>query len=285
MKKSSKIFTTAVILSALLTFFTSCSNNSKTPESNPEKTPAGPTDEKTFSIEGENDISTYTEENGVITLSKEGTEDNPPKYILKGDFKGKIVAQTKGTVITLNGVNLSNENAPAIEASKKIEIKVGKETVNKITVTGEYSDDNKIGAITGEKKVELGGSGILEVSGGVCHGIKANDMEVKGTGTYTVIGTTNGSAINCNNFEVGEGKNFTLNLKNAKNGIKADKSIKILSGTFNLSNLKTGFKTDDDVETETGIEVHPITIADDAEVNFEKDVKNKYSRDLTPVEE
>lgn len=208
-----------------------------------------------FKIEGVDEYSIWekSEDGKTITLKTgegapsktNGDEyDYEPEYTLSGDFEGQIVTTTKGTVLKLNGANLSNKDAPVISAPLKVEIKTEKDTVNTITTTGTKNGGSKTGAITGEKKVEIGGAGTLTVAGNVRHGIRGNEVEIKGSGTITVSGTIGGSAINCNIFTVGEGKTFTLNLKDSSNGVKADKSISIESGTFNLSNLSTGFKTD-----------------------------------------
>lgn len=229
MKKLSMTVSALLLTAAALSFY-SCK---PTTDNNTDKTPA-------FTITGADEASTYTQEGNVITLTAEGT----PEYVLTGTFEGKIIVKAKGTVLKLNGVTLTNASAPVIDAELKVEIKAEENTENTITTTGAYDENNKIGAINGAKKVEIGGSGKLTVSGSVCHGIKASDMEVKGSGIYTVSGNKEGSAINCNNFDVKAGKTFTLNLKDSKNGIKADKNITILSGNFNLTNLKNDFKTD-----------------------------------------
>lgn len=288
MKKLS-LTVSALLLAAAALSFASCKTPTTTPSNDNEKTEENKEENKqeenkeeekqeevTFKIEGANDASTYTKEGNVITLAAEGE----PEYILTGTFEGKIIVKAKGTVLKLNGVTLTNKDAPVIDAELKVEIKAEENTENTITTTGDYNKDNKIGAINGAKKVEIGGSGKLTVSGSVCHGIKADDMEVKGSGTYTVSGSAKGSAINCNNFTVKADKTFTLNLKNSKNGIKADGSIDIASGTFNLSDLTTGFKTD---TYEDDGESHTIKIADTATVTYKNVTTEKTEDSLAPA--
>ncbi|MCQ2584001.1 MAG: carbohydrate-binding domain-containing protein [Treponema sp.] len=226
-------------------------NNNDDPVPEPEK--------REFKIEGADEYSLVeiSEDGKTITLktgegapAQENGDPYEPEYTLSGDFEGQIVTTTKGTVLKLNGANLSNKDAPVISAPLKVEIKTLKDTENTITTTGTKDENNKTGAITGEKKVEIGGAGLLTVSGNVKHGIRGNEVEIKGSGTITVSATDVGSAINCNKFTVealnkdDEPHSFTANLKDSSNGVKADKSISIGSGTFKLSNLKTGFKTD-----------------------------------------
>lgn len=168
----------------------------------------------------------------VDTLNADGTEPDAPEYDLSGTFDGQIINKTKGSVLNLNNVTLTNTNAPAIYGEKKIEIKAGKKTNNSISVTG--SSDEKIGAITCDKKVELGGSGNLTINSSLFRGIKADDIQIKGSGTHEISGTnTEGSAINCNALEVKTSdKVVTVTFKNFRHGIKADKIISIQSGKF-----------------------------------------------------
>lgn len=168
----------------------------------------------------------------VDTLNPDGTEPDAPEYDLEGTFDGQIINKTKGSVLNLNNVTLTNTGAPAIYGEKKIEIKAGKKTNNSISVTG--SSDEKIGAITCNKKIELGGSGNITINSSLFHGIKADDIQIKGSGTHEISGTnTEGSAINCNALEVKTSdKVVTVTFKNFRHGIKADKTISIQSGKF-----------------------------------------------------
>lgn len=235
-----------------------------------------------FKIEGADKYSLWekSEDGKTITLKTgEGAAENyVPEYTLSGDFAGQIISTIKGTVLKLNGVKLTNKDAPVISAPLKIEIKTLKDTENTITTTGTKDKNNKTGAITGEKKVEIGGSGTLIVAGNIRHGIKGKEVELKGSGIITVSATDVGSAINCNTFTVealnsdGVPHSFTANLKDSANGVKADKNIDILSGTFNLTNLETGFKTDagGTINIETSLDVtytNVTTEKDDSSVS------------------
>ena len=195
-----------------------------------------------FTLEGKDGATFfYSAKNKTITLS----ETEASEYTLSGNFEGQIVVKADDTVINLNNANLSNTDAPVIISDFKFEVSAKKDSTNTITTTGNINSENKIGAVTGEKRIKIGGGGTLDISCSVYHGVKSKKtVEVKGGGIFTISGTIEGSAINCDNFEVEADRTFTLNLKDSKNGVKADKNINILSGTFNLTNLKTGFKTD-----------------------------------------
>lgn len=168
----------------------------------------------------------------VDKLNEDGTEPDAPEYNLSGTFNGQIINKTKGSVLNLNNVTLTNIDAPAIYGEKKVEIKAGKKTNNLISVTG--SSDEKIGAITCNKKIELGGSGNITINSSLFHGIKADEVQIKGSGIHEISGTnTEGSAINCNALEVKTSdKIVTVTFKNFRHGIKADKTISIQSGKF-----------------------------------------------------
>lgn len=229
-------------------------NNQTTGQQDEKGDEESETEKSEFKIEGADEYSLWekSEDGKTITLKTgEGAaEDYIPEYTLSGDFAGQIISTIKGTVLKLNGVKLTNKDAPVISAPLKIEIKTLKDTENTITTTGTKDENNKTGAITGEKKVEIGGSGTLIVAGNIRHGIKGKEAELKGSGIITVSATDVGSAINCNIFTVealnsdGVPHSFTANLKDSANGVKADENIDISSGTFNLTNLETGFKTD-----------------------------------------
>lgn len=203
----------------------------------------------------------------VDTLNADGTEPDAPEYDLEGNFEGQIINKTKGSVLNLNNVNLTNTDAPAIYGEKKIELKAGKKSNNTITVTG--SSEDKIGAITCNKKFELGGSGNITINSSLFHGIKADEVQIKGSGTHVISGSnTEGSAINCNALEVKTSdKVVNVTFKNFRHGIKADKTISILSGNFVFDeSIVVPMKTDS-VEDD-GDNNHSITIGSRTYVTF-----------------
>ena len=256
MKKLVRKFTALTMLIAASLMFAACSqsgddnNDSGTPQAtteNPEgQEPAGSTEiqkNPTYTItapEGQENTITIDETAGTITLKPEAEDI---EYTISGTFEGQIINKTKGTVLVLNGATLENKNGKAaVYGELKTELKAAKDTVNTITVTGE--GDAKA-AVHCEKAVEIGGSGALTISCENAHGVKASKVELKGSGTFTFDGGADSSAINCNEFGVKADKSFTANLKDSKNGIKADETIEIASGTFNFTNItKAALKTD-----------------------------------------
>lgn len=193
----------------------------------------------------------FSEEEKLIVLLP---EEEAVEYTISGKFDGQIKNDVKNTKIVLDNVELSNsEGKAAIYSTEKCEISAKAESVNKIT------SNNEAAAILCEKGIEFGGSGETEIEGSVKHGVKGSKIEFKGSGVYKIKGTTDGSAVNCNTFNIKEEKTVTLYLSDSKNGIKADDNITILSGTLYLSKLNYGFSTDtsaDDPEVE-----HFVTLA------------------------
>ncbi len=225
------------------------------PEPEAEETPA-------YTItaqKGYENTITVDEAAGTITLAPAKEEI---EYTITGDFEGQIINKTKNTVITLNNANLKNtEGKAVIYGEAKIELKFKKDSTNTITVTGQADKTYGKAAVLCEKAIEIGGSGSCTISCENGHGVKGDEVELKGKGNY-VFGPAKDSAINCNDFEVKADRTFTVTLKNAKNGIKADNTISIASGTFKFDTIKkTALKTDtsaDDSEGET--KEHKITL-------------------------
>lgn len=219
---------------------------------------------------------TITDENGnaktaPTTASKYILESSAanPEFTLTGYFNGQIVVtkdkfpnlgEKVEPVIILSNAYIENTNGePAIKGDFKFEIKAEKETTNYVISDGKR--ENKYGAIHCEKttatgsdlkSIVLGGKGTCYIIGNVYHGIKGKNIEFKGSGNYSITGSEKGSCINCKDFSIEADKEVTLNLSDAKNGIKADNTISILSGTLNLKKLEVGFKTDTKADDKEG---------------------------------
>ena len=196
---------------------------------------------------------TVTKDKIVFAPKKEGVE-----YTISGYFNGQIVNKTKNTVLKLKGAYLENTaGEAAVYGEAKTEISTAKDTVNYIVSSG--TNASKVAALHGKKNLELGGSGTLYVAGGVYHGVKGDDVKLKGSGTFYLQGSSKGSALNCRSLVVEKDKAFTAYLVNSKNGVKADNTISVASGTFCLYNLGTAFKTDTKSEAPTA--PHGITLS------------------------
>ncbi len=167
-----------------------------------------------------------------VSISDSKIEIAPKKedcvYTISGYFDGQIVIRTKNTVLKMKGAYLENSSGePAVFCEAKAEISTSKGTQNVISC-GEGG--GKTGALHSKKNLVLGGSGTLFVTGGAQHGVKADDVKIKGSGEFFIQGTKKGSALNCRSLAVEKGKTFKAYFLNSKNGIKADQTISIGSG-------------------------------------------------------
>ena len=178
-------------------------------------------------------------------------------YTISGYFDGQIKVETKNTVIKLKNAYLENSSGkPAILAKAKIEISTTKDSTNYIVSRGRGFAKNA--ALQSKRSLILGGSGTLFIKGGICHAVEAEDVKIKGSGVLYLEGTKRGSALTCESLEVERDKTFTAFFLNAKNGIKADKSILIQSGNFHLYDNENAFKTD--ITKSSTAKTHTVTL-------------------------
>ena len=197
---------------------------------------------------------TVTVKGNTITLAPaaEGVT-----YTLSGYFDGKIINKTKNTVIKLKGAYLENTNGEAaLYGEAKTEVSTTKDTVNYIVSSGRSND--KTAAVQCKKNLVLGGSGTLYAVSSVYHGVKGDDVKIKGSGIFYLQGTDKGSALNCRSLTVEKEKSFKAYFLNSKNGVKADNTITISSGEFFFYNNETAFKTD--MKKDAPKEPHGITL-------------------------
>ncbi|MCQ2591914.1 MAG: carbohydrate-binding domain-containing protein [Treponema sp.] len=291
--KKSIIWTACLIFMAALTI--SCNHNSSNDNGSNNSNNNLPNDNTDpFDYEsqktkyGELTITggSYKNEDGIITLGAPDEENLEMEFVISGYFNGQIINTTKNAKLTLNNAFIENTSGnPAILGQQKTLISLAKDTTNYLITKGGESSKN--GVITcydsvadKSKNMELGGSGTAYIFAETGHGIKADDAEFKGSGTYNIIGNSDSSAVNCNTFTIKADKSVVLNLKDAKNGIKADKNITIASGTVNISNATTGLKTD--TLKDDGQDIHFITVTgatityDNVETPY-KTEKDKYT--------
>ena len=210
---------------------------------------------------------TVTPSDRTVTITKDKIIIAPKKedvtYTISGYFSGQIVSRTKNTVLKFNNAFIENDKGlPAVHCEAKTEISTTAGTVNYVVSSGESKE--KSAAIHGRKDMAIGGSGTLYAVGKVYHGIKADDVKIKGSGTFYLQGTDKGSALNCRSLTVEKDKTFKAYFLNSKNGVKADDGILIQSGNFFMRNLGTAFKTDtkeDDPKTSHFIRISGGTVA------------------------
>lgn len=256
---------------AAVLFLFSCGDKPAAEET-PE-TPETPAEQEPVESEETPETPAYTitapdGKEGTITISEDGKtitlqpEETDVEYTITGEFEGQIINKTKGTVIILKNAKLKNtKGKAAIYGELKTVIKCEENTTNTITVTGEADKTYGKAAVLCEKAIEIGGDGSCTISCENGHGVKGDDVELKGKGNY-VFGPAKDSAINCNDFKVKADKTFIATFKDAKNGIKADNTITIASGTFIYENIKNAaLKTDTSADDAAGkTKEHKITL-------------------------
>ncbi len=199
--------------------------------------------------------SSVTVEKKQITLAPD--QENVT-YTISGYFNGQIVNKTKNTIIKLDNAFLENtDGASAIKTNSKLEVSSVKGSKNYIVSSGR--NFSKVAALQGKKNLVLGGSGILYVIGNVCHGVEADNVKMKGSGTFYLQGKKRGSALTCESFTVEEDKSFNCYLINSKNGLKADGFINIASGNFYLYDNEVALKTNK--TKEAGEKHHSIRLS------------------------
>lgn len=165
------------------------------------------------------------------------------EYVLTGYFNGQIISKTKNTRIKLNQAYLENSRGEAaIYGEAKFELSSVADSVNYIVSTGKNRE--KTAALQCRKDLVLGGSGSLFITGNSFHGVKADDVKIKGSGLLYLSGTKEGAALSCESLTVEPDKTFKAYFANSRNGIKADEEIVIASGNFYLYNNETALKTD-----------------------------------------
>lgn len=191
-----------------------------------------------FSITPNDKTVTINAKTVTIAPKKEGVT-----YRISGYYSGQIINKTKNTVLKFNNAYIENtEGKSAVYGEAKTEISTAEGTTNWIISKG--TSDAKIAALHSKKDLEIGGSGTLYVSGFVRHGIKGDDVKLKGSGILYAQGAKNGSAINCRTLVCARDKTIRVYLINSKNAVKADNTIALESGTYYLYGNGTAFKTD-----------------------------------------
>lgn len=288
--KITKFLSAGLLITAMFGLV-ACSSPTNKKESDKKKTytieyEKAKSDYATLSIELKNIKETaaecYTNENGKITINAATAKDEEKdvEITLTGYFNGQIENKVKGLVINLKGAYLENTDAPVILGTAKTEISAKKDTVNYIIGKGEPAE--KTGAVESakNKNLEFGGAGTCYIVSKVCHGVKTDKAQFKGSGTYYIQGAAEGSDVNCNEFIIEPAKaeepdkKVTIYFYSAKNGIKADKGISISNGNLFFYGTKTALKTD---KAKTGEE--PVTINLETCTITTKDVTTLYETD------
>lgn len=205
-------------------------------ETNTPETTAGVIDSNentTVTLDGEN--TTVKGEgaefrNGTLSITKGGV------YTLSGKLEnGQVyvnVEKPQEVEIVLNGVEITSVNSAAIyvQCAEKVKITVASGTVNKLTDTSSYSDDDG----DGEPNACI---------------YSADDMTIKGTGTLVVTGNYKNGISSKNDIKI---KEVDLTVKAYNTAIRGKDSVEIESGKITVEAGNDGIKSSNDTEVGRG---------------------------------
>jgi hypothetical protein len=170
-----------------------------------------------------------SEENGVITISKEGT------YVLSGDYSGQVLVDADKDAyvhIVLDGFNIVNESGPAIYSQQcdKLTITLADGSENSVADGAEYTsvdeDGEPDGAIYSKTDLSINGNGSIEVTGNYADAIKCKKDLKLISGSYKI--------------------------KAASEGIKGRNSVVIKDGTYDITSTDTAIKATRDDDADKG---------------------------------
>ena len=162
----------------------------------------------------------------IITISKGGD------FEVTGTLDdGQIVIDTEEKVkLRLSGMSLTNKNGSAVyvKNADKAYITLTDNTENTLTDGENYTsgDENEKGCITSR-----------------------DNLEIKGSGSFTVNGNYNHGIFSSNSIEIGNG-NITVNAKN--DGIHANDTLAISGGTVNVTAEGDGLQAEEILDISDG---------------------------------
>lgn len=178
--------------------------------------------------ENKADVDLSSIEGDTYTITKAGV------YTLTGSYKGMIYVNTEGRVkLILNGVNINNENGPAIffENSEKGIIEANENTKNTFTDGSEYNIEAK-GCIFSNDDIDIQGKGTINVTANYNHGIVSDD-DIKIEEGNINITASSGDGIHAKDGVSIEAGN--INIDTMGDGISGDKYVLINDGTVNIT--------------------------------------------------
>ena len=192
----------------------------------------------------------------VFTITKGGS------YTVSGDIaEGQLVVDSDDDVeLVLNGVNIYNEDGPAIYAKNgDLTITLGAGSTNNLWDGASYnvSDDenNPNAVIFTQDDLTITGMGALNVNGSFKNGINCKDALSIESGTVTVVSTDNG-IIGKESVTVSDG---VITVNSTGDGVKATAAddtekgfVKINGGTLNITSGEDGISAETHLDISGG---------------------------------
>lgn len=182
-----------------------------------------------------------TENGGDITISSTATG---VEFLLSGTTTNgsvKIYSEKKFKT-TLNGVNITNNDGPAIniQSSKRNFMVVNANTTNSLTDGTSYatSTEDMKGTIFSEGQIIFTGTGNLNIKSNYKHGIVSDDYVRIIAGNITVSSAAS-DGIHANDAVIIDGG--TVNLTASADGMQAEEGYIIINdGTVNVTAVEDG---------------------------------------------
>lgn len=174
---------------------------------------------------------------GDVTVN--ATTDEELEYILSGecpDGSFKIYSNKK-FALTLNGVNLTNSDGPAInvQSGKKVSVNLAEGTTNVLTDGNQYTpcgEEDMKATFFSEGQLIFSGKGTLQVTGNKKHGICSDDYIKIEEGNF-ILKEIASDAIRANDYIQIDGG--TLEIAAQGDGMDGDAGfIEINGGTLNI---------------------------------------------------
>ena len=195
---------------------------------------------------------TVTLENGDVTINATVSE---VAYELSGTTTNgsvKIYSEKKFK-LTLNGVNITNSDGPAIniQSSKRVFVVLTDGTTNTLTDAATYSgipeDEDAKATFFSEGQLVFSSSGNLTVQGNYKHGICSDDYVRVIEGAITVTGAVK-DGIHANDAFIADGGTFDITA--SSDGIDCEEGyIVINDGTFTFNVVDDGIAASYDTDT------------------------------------
>ncbi|MDR6195289.1 carbohydrate-binding domain-containing protein [Siphonobacter sp. SORGH_AS_0500] len=194
---------------------------------------------------------TVTESNGDVVVNSTVSE---VAYVISGtSTNGSLkVYSDKKFKLTLNGVNLTNNDGPAIniQSSKRAFIVLADNTTNSLTdgVTYTASDtEDRKATFFSEGQLIFSGNGSVTIKGNYKHAICSDDYVRVISGTITIPSAAS-DGIHTNDAFIADGG--TLTMTTAGDGIQCEEGyIVINDGTFTINVADKGIAASYDTDT------------------------------------
>lgn len=188
-----------------------------------------------------------SEKDGIFTISEGG------EYVFSGTLKkGSIVVDTTEDVrLTLNGVELTGENGPAIygKNSNSIYIHVKDGTKNILADSSEYEDEDAKAAIFSNDDLIFAGSGELTVTGNYKHAIASDDKICIENGDIEITSAVRDGIHAKDELSIDGGK---IQILSCEEGLESKDVLKINDGVIEITANDDGINAGTDLQITGG---------------------------------